>query len=335
MKPKPNPKMQKLWDNLIKTGFPPSLKSFTVSPPAPVAGKPITVTATFFTDLENATKEAKKNHFEVVKGLFSFSTDGGKHWTFPAMMKKVKVNVFTYTLQPQAAGTTILANVKGEDIYGNLYSEISCPVTGDPLVDPCMADSAKDENPVDDPGLSVPDAQDFLRLKVGYNKDGLVVVNGFQGRVNGGTLNPLKLNAYITGFVESKNPKNLGDLFTSGKLGFYAPLIKTLTGQVKAQGNDIPIFPPCGLISARPGANEKTKPNQAMTQDTANISCVPSGSILILKIKWAGVNPKFKQTFRLFASNFTLTSILPPNLDVKDWTRPTHMVIAQHAIKVK
>ncbi len=338
---KPDPKTKAIWEDMAKTGFPPTLKGVVFSPAAPKAGQPTKVVATFMHNLKNATKEAKTTKFQVVKAFLRLSTDGGKKWSFPMMMKKVKPNVFEGKIPPQAKGVKVLVALSGEDQFGNGYVELACKITTpNPATDPCLFESAKDKTPVDDPTIKIPDSHDILKTRLGYDDQKLYVIQTVQGKVTGGTLNPMKANSYISMFMETENPEKLESLFSTGKLALYAPLAKTLTGQARSGGNsDIPSIAPCGLLNGTgraPDPKKKgQKPGDFFDQDTVHISCKPTGPELVFAINWAGLNPKFRKSFRSSMGNATIKSMMPPSVDVQDWTRPAQVFITNRVLLVK
>lgn len=338
---KPDPKTKAIWDDLAKTGFPPTLKGVAFSPAAPKAGQPTKVVATYAHNLKNATQEARATKFQVVKSFLRLSTDGGKKWSFPMMMKKVKTNVFEGKIPPQAKGTKILVALGAEDQFGNGYAELACKITTpNPATDPCLFESAKDKAPVDDPTIKIPDSHDILKTRLGYDDQKLYVIQTVQGKVTGGTLNPMKANSYIAMFMETENPEKLENLFTTGKMALYAPLAKTITGQARSGGNsDMPSIAPCGLLNGTgraPDPKKKgQKPEDFFKQDTVNVTCKPSGPELVFAINWAGLNPKFRKSFRSSLGNATIKSMMPPSVEVQDWTRPAQVFITNRVLLVK
>ncbi len=173
---------------------------------AAVAGKPISVTVTVAYDDKRAKDKVKDVRVY-------YSTDNGKKWARPV---KLKQSGITWKGQiPKQKKGKLLAYAWAQDSRGNVAVELPCKVaTWPPASDGCMVKGAADPDPSDDKTSDFSNDLDIWSISVGMDDTYLYVQQTVEGSINKGTVNPTKINTYLSVVLAPSLTKEIDDLTT-------------------------------------------------------------------------------------------------------------------------
>ena len=168
------------------------------------AGKPIPITVTVAYD----DKRAKDKISDV---RVFFSTDNGKKWARPVKLKK-SGSVWKGQIPKQKKGT-LLYYVWAKDSRGNVAVELPCKVTQwPPTSDGCMVKGATDPDPSDDKTSVFSNDMDIWSIQVGMDDSHVYLQQTVEGSVNKGSVNPPKINSYMSILLQPALTKEIDDL---------------------------------------------------------------------------------------------------------------------------
>lgn len=268
-------------DKKLKHRFTPEVLSVEIFPARPKQDEPIKVTA-IVKDNEMSIDTTKKVYLY-------YSLDNGKKWKEKVILEKKKgEDIWVGTIPPIKKKGRVIYYIWAQDSSFNVYSDIPCKVSKwPPFDDGCMVPIAADNEPVDDEMGKVIDNLDLWEIKVGMDDKYFYIHQNVEGEISGGTMEPLKANAYVSVLFDPREIANLNDIsvfipkgdeekerktnkprpeIKSGKFISYAPLGPFIHKEVKA----------CFI-----GYNSNGKP----VADEKNISCKKDGSDLVFRIK--------------------------------------------------
>ena len=173
---------------------------------AAAAGKPIDVTVTVAYD-------DKRAEDEVSDVRVYYSTDNGKRWKRPVKLKK-SGNAWKGAIPKQKKGK-LLAFVWVQDSRGNVAVELPCKVSSwPPASDGCMVNAAHDPDPKDDKTSVFTNDLDVWKIQVGMDDKYLYVQQTVEGSINKGTMNPPKINSYLSILMAPSLANEVDDLTT-------------------------------------------------------------------------------------------------------------------------
>lgn len=299
--------LQNKIEKLLESRYPPEVKSVSISPEAPAADAPVTVTAVIQNDADITS--------DTTDGVSLFySADGGKTWADSvAMTQGDDEKTWTGEIPGQPAGTEVVYALSAVDSSGNVLSDVPCKTDDFPFEGydeaSCIskdnaADACKTPRPIgcmmplargDQPLKEIPPYADFLDYQAGYNDDDIFITASTAEKIGEGTASPLDIRGYAVVLLNlDKGGKNadLDSLLSLGAVAVYAPMAKIAGGLVK----------PC-FFGYQKGTD--------FVQDEKSMTCKLQGNKLILKIKREALGDNPSGQVVMFVADLHITSISP------------------------
>lgn len=308
---------------LLNLDPPPYVNEVKIAPEAPKAGEEVTVNASIANDSE-------KTDAATTSAWLHYSADGGKTFTDVDMEetenKDAKGNkIWSGKIAGQDAGKDVIYYVSAQDDIGNYTSETAGAST-DSTFPP-----AEGKGPLF--SVAVPDEEckdaeegmDVLGVAVGFDDKTLYGSINMRGKVEKGTMSPVKINAILIGFL---NPDK-GEDITKGAALAWIPLAKEAGGAAYGIASD------CFAIDAR---IQQTK--QPVPETESGASCVVDGNKLYFKINKSlfGANPSGILRFVAITAQANTVDItaLTSNIPVpQDSTSHVYVYQRTHTYKVQ